>query len=876
MNRRPLVAIAVCFALGVAVPSVWPGRGDAYALLGLSLLLAAIGISGHAKRGIALICLLALVAGAGERRWVERGNETAIGLPAGQAEAEATVNGIVSSAVEVDGDLASFTLRTSAIAISPSVDPQPVAETVIVRVKLTRQAEQTAARGWQRGDRLRIAGTLAPPGDAGNFGAFDYRAYLKKQSIFWTLNAKGTENVRPVDGAVPWQDRPLRMFDRFRASVGELIDRLYPSGDAGYMKGLVAGIASDYDPRQYDDFARLGLTHILAISGLHVGVVVFLLLQLGAWARLTRERTIDLAIAAMPFYMLATGASPSAVRSCLMAMLALGLARRHRLKDGLHLLAASGMVMLLWEPRLIEDVSFQLSFLVTAGLLLFVPLVAASLPLRWPWLRGSVAVALTAQAVSFPLTAYYFHAVHALSLLANFALVPFVSFVVMPLGMASVVLGAIWEPLGKAPALLATYGNELTFGIVDRMAGMIRLRTIWPRSSLLWVLAGFAWMALAGYGLKLRIARKQEGRWWEEQWKQAAELAESEGITAPLKPTAMPSAFPRRRLIALWAAICIAGSLWIAWGVRPAWTDRAGQVMFLDVGQGDGILIRSGEGRHVLVDAGGTVSFRKAGDEWRERSDPYEVGRKLLVPLLLQRGVRELDALVLTHLDADHIGGARAVLDNVPVRALIFNGTLKNSPDVLALFELAERRGVPCYAASAPMTWRVDGSLSLQVLYPQTAADPPESSTIPLSGEQNEHSVVLLASLYGRTFLLPGDLESAGERDIVEALSSNSQAVRVASSRTPLAAVEPPRQPVDVLKAGHHGSKTSTTDEWLAYWQPADTVISVGRNNTYGHPHPAVVERLEASGTRVLRTDSDGEVQYRIRPDGTMERRTKR
>lgn len=866
MNRRPLVAIAVCFALGVAIPSVWTGSGGAYALLGLSLLLAAMQVSGHAKRGIALICLLALIAGAGERWWVERDNATAIMLPAGQTEADATVTGVVSSAVEADDDLASFTLRTAAIEIAPSADPRPVAETVNVRVKLTKQDEQATTRGWQRGDRVRVAGTLAPPGDAGNFGAFDYRAYLKKQSIVWTLNAKGTETVRSLGGAVPWQDRPLRMFDRFRASVGELIDRLYPSGDAGYMKGLVAGIASDYDPQQYDDFARLGLTHILAISGLHVGVVVFLLLQLGAWARLTRERTIDLTIAAMPLYMLATGASPSAVRSCLMAMLALWLARRHRLKDGLHLLAASGMVMLLWKPRLIEDVSFQLSFLVTAGLLLFVPLVTASLPFRWPWLRGSVAVALTAQAVSFPLTAYYFHAVHALSLLANFALVPFVSFVVMPLGMASVVLGALWEPLGKAPALLATFGNELTFGIVDRMAGMIRLRTIWPQSSLLWVIAGFAWMTLVGYGLKLRIARNRERQWWDEQWKQAAELAEREGITAPLRPTAMPLTFPRRRLIALWTAIGIAGTIWIGWGVRPAWTDHAGRVMFLDVGQGDSILIRSGEGRHVLVDAGGTVNFRKAGDEWRERSDPYEVGRKLLVPLLLQRGVRELDALVLTHLDADHIGGARAVLDNVPVRSLIFNGTLKDSPDVIALFELAERRGVVFYAANAPTTWRVDGSLSLQVFYPETEDDTPAPPTLPLSGEQNEHSVVLLASLYGRTFLLPGDLESAGERQVVESLSSRIQQ----------ATVEPPRQPIDVLKAGHHGSKTSTTDEWLAYWRPAETVISVGRNNLYGHPHPTVIERLEASGTRVLRTDLDGEIQYRVRPDGTLERRTKR
>ena len=562
----------------------------------------------------------------------------------------------------------------------------------------------------------------------------------------------------------------------------------------------------------------------------------------------------------MPLYMLATGAAPAAVRACLMAMLTLWLARRHRLKDGLHLLAASMMAMLIWDPLLIEDVSFQLSFIVTAGLLLFVPVVTASLPIRWPWLRSSVAVALTAQAISFPLTAYYFHAVHLLSLPANFVLVPLVSFIVLPLGMASVVLGGMWEPLGKAPAMLAMMGNELTFAVADRLADFIRLRTIWPQPSLLWVLTGFGWMGLVGYGLRLRQARKRERLWWAEQWEQAKELAAREAATAPLKPVNVPTVYSRQRYIAFMMAILVFGAIWLAWGFRPEWTDRAGEVMFLDVGQGDSILIRSGKGRHVLVDAGGTVVFRKPGDAWRERSDPYEVGRKLLVPLLQRRGVRSLDALVLTHLDADHIGGARAIIDNVPIRAIVFNGTLKISLDALSLFKLADDRGIPCYAAGAPMRWIVDDTLSLEALSPIPETNLSTLDRIPLAKDQNDQSVVLLATLYGRTFLLPGDLEAKGERAVVNALSGENQR----------------RAHVDVLKAGHHGSKTSTTDAWLRFWGPAHTVISVGRNNPYGHPHPTVTERLAAFGTLILRTDRDGEIQYRVRSDGTMERRTKR
>ncbi|MFC5532078.1 DNA internalization-related competence protein ComEC/Rec2 [Cohnella yongneupensis] len=862
MNKRPLVVIAICFIVGVAIPSLWSGNSGLYVVIGLSLVLIAIGLSGRARGIIALLCVTAMLIGAGERWWAERSNVTKIIVPGDLSEAEATLSGVITSPVEVDGDLAQFKLRTATVSLASSAKPSSIAETIVVRVKLAKQEEQLEASDWQRGDHIQVKGVLTHPGDAGNFGAFDYRAYLKKRGVFWVLNAKGIEAAEKIKGVTPLKLKPLRTLDQFRAKVGRLMDRLYPHGDAGYMKGLVAGIASDFDPQQYDAFARLGLTHILAISGLHVGVVVFLLLQLGAWARLTRERAIDFTIAMMPVYMLATGASPSAIRACLMAMLALWLARRHQLKDGLHLLAAAALLMLLWNPRLIEEVSFQLSFIVTAGLLMFVPIVTGSLPFRWAWLRGSLAVALTAQAVSFPVTVYYFHAVHLLSLLANFVLVPFVSFIVMPLGMASVALAACWMPLGKLPAMLATIGNQMTFRIVDYLASFDQLRTVWPQPSLTWVVTGFMGMAGISAALHWRLARRKERAWWDEQYFHAIDQAEQANVTQPIEQHKPYVRDQRKIKVVLSLGLAILSLLWVVWGLRPGWTDQTAKVMFLDVGQGDSILIRSGGGKHVLIDTGGTVTFRKKSDEWRERQDPYEIGRKMLVPLLLQRGIRQLDALVLTHLDADHIGGAKAVIANIPVRAILFNGTLKDSEDVRALFELALSKHIPCYEVSAPMTWEVDESLTFAALSPQS--EQRLKSTVPIENDQNERSVVLLATLYGRTFLLPGDLEAEGEREIVATTT-------LTASASPSA---PPA--IDVLKAGHHGSKTSTTQEWLDLWHPIDTVISVGRNNLYGHPHATVVERLEAAGTHVFRTDEDGEVQYRIYPDGSMERRTKR
>ncbi|KIL37186.1 hypothetical protein SD71_00100 [Cohnella kolymensis] len=855
MERRPFVAIACTWVAGTAAVSLSHGQEAVLLLAGLLFIFVAAALTGKSTWLITVCCSLALLGAAAQRTAVDNGNTSQIIMPHNISSADAVLTGYISSTVEVDGDLVTLELTGRTIKMSTAAAEQQIREKVLLRVKLRQQAEQQLASAWARGDTVEVTGRLEQPGQAGNFGAFDYRDYLHKRGIHWQLQAEGTDSVGlGYPGQVPLYVKPLRKLDDIRSRIGQLMDALYPEGDAGYMKGLVAGIRSDLNPEQFDEFSRLGLTHVLAISGLHVAVVVFLILKILSWIRVTRERSLAIAIALMPVYMMLTGASPSAVRACLMAMLALWLARRNALKDGFHLLSAAAMLMLIWDARLIGDVSFQLSFVVTAGLILFVPAVTASLPV-WKWLKAPLAVAVTAQAVSFPLTVYYFHSVHLLSLPANLILVPFISFIVMPLGMASIVFGAVWLPLGKIPAMLASLGNRWTFDLVDWLSSFGALRTVWSQPSWAWVFCAYLVMGLMIVLLNCRLSRKREEQWWREKESESRSAAAVGDITAPLTMLRPKLRSKGVTFYAIGAGVLML--VWLLWGVRPAAFDEAGKIMFLDVGQADSILVRTGGGKHILIDSGGAIRFRKPGDEWRERRDPYEPGRKLIVPLLLQRGVRELDALVLTHLDADHIGGAKAVIANIPVRKIWFNGTLKDSSAVKELFQLALNKNIPCFAVDSSMRWAVDGTTSISILYPQTA-DARAADDIPFINEQNERSIVLLVTVYGRRFLLPGDVGAAAEQEIV---GSNAPLLLHAAA--------------DVLKAAHHGSKTSTSFPWLAYWQPAETVISVGRNNLYGHPAPEVVQRITDSGSSLFRTDVHGEVQYRIAPNGELSRRIK-
>jgi len=307
--------------------------------------------------------------------------------------------------------------------------------------------------------------------------------------------------------------------------------------------------------------------------------------------------------------------------------------------------------------------------------------------------------------------------------------------------------------------------------------------------------------------------------------------------------------------------IAIGLMLLLITGYQPAYSQGTGYIEFIDVGQGDCALITTPSGKHILVDGGGTVSFRKAKDAWRERREPFEVGAKTVVPLLKKRGIHRLDAVILTHGDQDHIGGLQAVIDSIPVEAVVINGSLAESKTMTTLMETALTKRIPVYAASRGMKLQPDDATRLEVIYPLM----PEEALhpIPIVKEQNHRSIVFRLDMNGASFLFTGDMDETAEKEALglERLTSSGMTTPQLSS-------------INVMKVAHHGSKTSTSAAWLDYWQPEAAVISVGASNLYGHPHPTVVDRLNAQQIRIYRTDHQGEVQMRVR-EGRIEVRYK-
>jgi len=315
--------------------------------------------------------------------------------------------------------------------------------------------------------------------------------------------------------------------------------------------------------------------------------------------------------------------------------------------------------------------------------------------------------------------------------------------------------------------------------------------------------------------------------------------------------------------------ILVAG---LAWAYRTPQPTGTGVVQFLDIGQGDSTLITTPGGKHILVDGGGTVHFGNQ-ESWKIRRDPYEVGAKVVVPLLKKRGIHRLDAVILTHADQDHAGGLQAVLEQIPVERFMFNGTTSGKDNFEKLLDTAVERHIPLYAIQQGMSYAPDNETALHFISPDLDHSLVAEGRLPVSEHQNHDSVVFLLDMAGASLLFTGDMDAAAEQNLLYMIQDGSLAASFKQESDSFS-LSSTRKAVDVLKVAHHGSKTSSTEAWLQYWDAKSAVISAGANNTYGHPNPGVLERLEAVGSQIYRTDQMGEIQMRIK-DGKIDVRQK-
>ena len=665
---------------------------------------------------------------------------------------------------------------------------------------------------FRYGDELTVTGTPTEPQPV---DGFDYAAYLSAQGIIATMFAQEVELTG--EGGAWWRTAIFEIRER----LAESLERAMPYPESALASAMLLGKRELLPDELVEKFRGTGAAHLLAISGLHVGVLLAVTAGTAAWF-LGRQRPTYLVLAGVVIwlYVLVAGAPPSALRAAAMGTVYLAALGLGRPSSVLPALALTAVVMTAVSPNLVRQVSFQLSFAAVGGIALALAMFGGVLHFgsspSAPWWRrllgwatALVAVSAAATLATWPLVATNFGQVALMSVPVSLLAVPAMA----PLLVSALLAAAggfAFEPLGQLLGWVAVAPSAWVIGVVSSFPSWT-VEGDWVGPPLL---AGW----YGGLGLLLLAAQPQRAKSFRRAIMRLAGRLRARlrgGPSTGSGQTGGAWMLPGTAFTVP-AAIALGVAAAILWSRVVAGPDGQLHVHFLDVGQGDSILVLTPSGRQVLIDGGpdGDVVSHALADT-------------------LPGGDRSLDLVVMTHLDSDHSGGLLQVMDRYSVGAVVAGPQPVLDHAAAQWEQKVAQHEIRSQEVHAGYAIELDDGVQLRVLNPQPAG---------AFGDSNNDSVVMRLTHGEVSVLLTADVE----REAEERLMASSHELRST-----------------VLKVGHHGSSTSTTERFLEAVDPAVAVVSAGAGNPYGHPAPEVVERLETKigAAGVYRTDLQGTVE---------------
>ena len=641
---------------------------------------------------------------------------------------------------------------------------------------------------FEYGDALCISGTLETPPVLADF---NYREYLAARGVHSLMRRVRIVSIEKGGSSA------LRAIYRAKRALRRVIEGILPNPDAGLLSGILLGLGHTLPDYLSDAFRMAGLSHILVVSGFNVSLVSQAII-LSAQRLMNRWAALAASLGAIALYALCVGLSPPVARAALMGGLVVLAQLVGRKSHALTSLAAASLVMTAADPLLLWSVSFQLSFVATLALIILEPALERGI---YNWMAGQLGgdkaaswtrtardmllVTLAAQIMTLPVIWYHFREVSFVSLPANALVLP-AQPAIMAFGAVATALGAVWLPAGRIVAWLVwpllRYSIAITKWLTELPWASARVA---PISS--WAVWGF--YALLFLGLAAARSDKLKAGW-------RALCAQPRTIKIALVTLGLAA-------VLVWAAAC-------------ALPDGRLHVYFLDVGQGDAILLRTPGGRVILVDGG---------------PDPLLLSSRLGEVLPFWQ--RRIDLVVSTHFDQDHLGGLEQVFGHYQVDRVIESPVSDKGGLSAHWHEQLPATKTGLTLASQGMRVTLGKSLRLEVLNPPPGAKEGQA-------DDNQSSVVLRVVMGRCRILLTADIDAEAESALL-------------ASGQPLSAT--------VLKVAHHGAATSSSARFLAAVNPQVAVVSVGEGNRFGHPSEEVLQRLAAIGCQVYRTDQQGTIE---------------
>ncbi len=652
------------------------------------------------------------------------------------------------------------------------------------------------------GAAVRVYGTVKKPQEPRNPGMFDEKAYYEgKGCAFYVISEQ-----EEITDAGRWNIREALRQARERCCA--VLQEMMPEEDAGVLTAMLLGERAELDDGTYLAYQQSGLLHLISVSGMHLMLLGMALRRALMAVHLHKTPASLAAAAGMVLYGMLTGNGTATVRAVMMFAVRMSAVAVGRTYDSLSALALAAILMLAERPGYLEQSGFWLSFGAVTAISGIYPILAGEkrksrrgektlLSDLWAKAKDAGMVYLSLQLIMVPLQAWYFYEIPLFAFLPNLFAGAVMAAVLLP-GAAGILVG-LWNPAAGKVVLLPA---EVLLMLLRKMTAAVAQipGNVWicgqPEA---WQMAGYGGILLCLLVLLYVRKRKQEA---DQEWEKR------KGARA------------RRRERMLFGITMFFAGVLLFYRPRENFSITA-----LDVGQGDALVVESGH--FVMLNDGGS-------------SSASSVGEKRILPYLKQRGIASLDAVVVTHPDADHTNGILELLEmigerktSLRIRHLFLpvwmKGKEKENPFILA----AQKAGIMVeYLKKGDEICA--GELTVSVLHPGAGETYAE--------EENAGSIVLQLSCGACRALLTGDLEGSGE-----------EAVMKAAGRC------------QILKIAHHGSRNSTSEAFLNRIQPQISLISCAWPGRYGHPHRELLGRLRACGSRIYGTPVDGALTVRLK-----------
>ncbi len=636
------------------------------------------------------------------------------------------------------------------------------------------------------GDLFSVIGTITVPNGAMNSGGFDYSRYLKGDNIFFQCEFS-LDDLDVTDRI----NRPfLHFWANFRGKCINLFDEAFPSEEGSVLKAFVLGDKSSLSEETKESFSASGLSHILAVSGLHVAVFSSAIATLLKFLNKSKRKQMIASAIGGVFFVLFTGASVSAIRAGVMCVMALLAKLIYRKADSISVLAEVAAIFCLINPHVVYDASFMLSFAATAGILtltdsiaiIFRPVIIKLdkekfLHRRIPDSINVFCVGVSAQIFVIPILIYLFNGFSVMSAIATVT----INLLLMPMLVGGLLFCALSfvSKLVAVPAGVGIYFLAKIIIYVARFFGgfgfsKVVLGTITPFLLLLYT-------AIVAIGI---------------------------------------FAIRKKKLYFITALVCTA-CLMTVYLINSVVNYGTAQVSFINVGNGDCALVKAPGDCDILIDAGGSANSETSG-------------QYIIAPYLIKNGVTDVEYVILSHTHADHVNGLLGLFDIMKIGHIIMPYNAENTEEAQRICEKAAEYSIPITYFIHNDVLEINSDIKI------TAITPDAKQTL-VSKDANDSCLTVRLDYGNTSFLFTGDITTDIEGYIL--------------------ACYPDMLAADVLKVAHHGSDSSSSQEFIDAVSPEFAYIPVGKNS-YGHPAQSIVDRLKQSGSQVYRANVHRDVTF--------------